>query len=338
VTTFAVRDTVLTGTPSSPTPTPDHPEDEPSSEPQPDTGLAAVLWHAGNDWNEAWQRRHHAAPDLLYHYTDAAGLRGIVQGKELWASNAAFLNDSTEVVYIKQVLQQVTAELQARYDHPIVGAFLALLDSTFHEIVVEGTEVFVSCFCENGDLLSQWRGYPPSGGGYAIGFRSEVIARGRLLHQIIYDLATQQQILRELLTTSCEYLAVSDDLTPEYVAKAVTLAMQMTTGNLAFCSFSFKHPGFSEEKEWRLIRVMVRGEEPPRGGTPLFRERGTGLLPYTDLPLERAGDTEPPIATVKVGPTAHPELAVSATRRLLESAGYANAAEMVTSSEIPLRV
>ncbi len=38
---------------------------------------------------------------------------------------------------------------------------------------------------------------------------------GRLLHQIIYDLATQQQIRRELLTPSCEYLAASDNQTPE---------------------------------------------------------------------------------------------------------------------------
>jgi hypothetical protein len=58
-----------------------------------------------DEWDAAWQQRHiEADEEVLYHYTDAHGLLGIVQSRQLWASNAAFLNDSTEVTYIRGVL------------------------------------------------------------------------------------------------------------------------------------------------------------------------------------------------------------------------------------------
>src|SRR4051794_188276 len=39
-----------------------------------------------------------AEPEILYHYTTAAGLIGIVQSQTLWATNAEFLNDAQELL------------------------------------------------------------------------------------------------------------------------------------------------------------------------------------------------------------------------------------------------
>jgi len=36
---------------------------------------------------------------LLYHYTTADGLKGIIEKNELWATSAYFLNDSAEITY-----------------------------------------------------------------------------------------------------------------------------------------------------------------------------------------------------------------------------------------------
>jgi hypothetical protein len=316
---------------------PDEPN-QPEAGPQPDTGLQAALWHAGNDWNTAWQRRHAEPPDVLYHYTDAGGLRGILQSSTLWASNAAYLNDATELVYVKEILAAAVEELESEYETPIVRDFLQLLTKAFDTVVLNMYDVFVVCFCEQDDLLSQWRGYPPSGGGYSIGFRTEVIFESRMISRVVYDLENQRKILRSLLVPTCQLLASGDtETSPEYLSQAKRLAVEMTTPNLAFCSFAFKHPGFAEEREWRLVRVMVRGAEPPAGGTPLFRERGHGLLPYTVLDLEQVRDGEKPIATVTVGPTVHPELTSSATGQLLQSLGY-DVSEMVEASKIPLRI
>jgi hypothetical protein len=44
--------------------------------------------------------------DLLYHYTDAGGLMGILESQRLWASNAAYLNDPTELLHARSVYRE----------------------------------------------------------------------------------------------------------------------------------------------------------------------------------------------------------------------------------------
>jgi hypothetical protein len=41
------------------------------------------------------------APSVLYHYTDAAGLRGIVESQTIFASDVEFLNDAQELLYAR---------------------------------------------------------------------------------------------------------------------------------------------------------------------------------------------------------------------------------------------
>ena len=96
------------------TPTDDDP-------PQPDEGLAAEIWLAGRRWDEEWAERRAGPPPALYHYTDAAGLLGIVTHGELWASNAAFLNDTTELLNIQGVLKDVLAELETKSISALCG-------------------------------------------------------------------------------------------------------------------------------------------------------------------------------------------------------------------------
>jgi hypothetical protein len=43
-------------------------------------------------------------PDTLYHYTDASGLHGILENNSLWATHAAYLNDSQEFIYGMQMI------------------------------------------------------------------------------------------------------------------------------------------------------------------------------------------------------------------------------------------
>jgi hypothetical protein len=59
---------------------------------------------------------------LLFHYTTAEGLKGIIEQNELWASSAYFLNDSAEITYgygvLKQVLDQWILKPGDRRDVP----------------------------------------------------------------------------------------------------------------------------------------------------------------------------------------------------------------------------
>src|SRR5262245_50075307 len=53
------------------------------------------------------------APTVLYHYTDGAGLLGIVESQAIWASDVEFLNDAQELVYARDAFYD---ELQKRAD------------------------------------------------------------------------------------------------------------------------------------------------------------------------------------------------------------------------------
>ncbi|MCW5297735.1 DUF2971 domain-containing protein [Herbaspirillum lusitanum] len=73
------------------------------------------------------------------------------------------------------------------------------------------------CLSAEGDLLSQWRGYAQDGAGVAIGFSGEYLRSmgrqhnkgphgGFLLEPVIYDSATQEESLREIVEKISEHI------------------------------------------------------------------------------------------------------------------------------------
>jgi Protein of unknown function (DUF2971) len=311
--------------------------------PKPDTGLAADLWLADNAWKESWLARAADLPTTVYHYTDAAGLLGIIRTGQLWASHANFVNDSGELRYVDGLLEQVIAELSHEFDANLVHPYLSAIPGLFKEVVVDNFEFYIACFCEHGDQLSQWRGYPSTGGGYAIGFDPTVLGKGRLLRNVIYDVDEQRALLTAALRPACELIrdayALSYDAESEYIQKSAVMAAQAAVSSVAECSWSFKHPGFAEEKEYRLLRASANERDGRYRVVPKMRASLFGLLPYTTIDFVQPGaDAVPAITEVVVGPNQHPVQAIQAVRHLLAGAGYVNADTMVRESAIPLRV
>jgi hypothetical protein len=129
----------------------------------------------------------------LHHYTTLASLRGIVASNTLWATSYRFLNDSTEVIRIKNAMISIIAkrmtsscpeyllQVSSSEDHmpeadrlkAAAHAVAKFFVDRFHDFLFarEGhlrLEPFVASFCshradspydaEHG-LLSQWRAY-----------------------------------------------------------------------------------------------------------------------------------------------------------------------------------
>jgi hypothetical protein len=63
--------------------------------------------------------------EVIYHYTDAAGLFGIISNDELWASAPSSLNDASELSYGFQLLER---QWQLERKSPL-GPIRAWLDS-----------------------------------------------------------------------------------------------------------------------------------------------------------------------------------------------------------------
>src|SRR5258705_2955124 len=91
----------------------------------------------------------------LSHYTTADGLKGIIERDVIWATNYRYVNDLTEFLYANAILrEEIVARLPSasRLVHAVFDAILNTPD-----LLVGASDLFIACFCEDGDLLSQWR-------------------------------------------------------------------------------------------------------------------------------------------------------------------------------------
>jgi hypothetical protein len=278
-------------------------------------------------------------PERLFHYTSSEGLLGILEAADLWATDVRYMNDATEFEHGLGLIRDGLAPLMA--DHrPSVKTFAeaasGLLDGYRRNL-----NVYAACFCESGDLLSQWRGYSRGVGGFAIGFESRHFLP-RLtptfkLIKVLYDEQRQRELVGELIGGIVSTLAevkTAGAVGGDLAAEGAFGLVDWTFHDLAL---RFKNPGFSEEQEWRL--VLVHSSWPPDLARLVFRQRAAELFP--SMPLGLAGreseefEGRLPIREVVYGPSPHRDLVSETVLSLLSKHGYRGIT--VRGSAIPLR-
>lgn len=115
---------------------------------------------------------------ILYHYTDAQALKGVLENAALWATDFRYLNDSQELIYTWAVFVERLEELAAD-PRQECEAYRAQLEALSRMSAVDlmhfDDAMFVACFTELGDVASQWSGYGANGHGFALGFDAERI-------------------------------------------------------------------------------------------------------------------------------------------------------------------
>jgi hypothetical protein len=254
-------------------------------------------------------------------------LKGILESRCLFASQIHFLNDTQEFKYSFDILKKLTPEfkdrLQKKRAIPVppldteesLDLFYRTIERIYFEFdVLTRMPVCVFSFSPCGDLLSQWRGYCPSNGGYSIGFRPELLipwlkSNKLLLEPCIYDKTKQEAIIRE------EIVKKGDDLIKKLSAEPDNLEniMQKVTINFVMefsrIASKLKHPAFNEECEWRII------SEPIENNRMSFGLRKSIFLPYLELSF---ANVEPfPIDEIIVGPALEQRLAHSSLQQFL---------------------
>lgn len=290
-------------------------------------------------------------PARLYHYTTAEGLQGIVSSRTVWATNAAYVNDSSELTHGYRI---VKAWLEAKASGS-TGIARSLAEQTLSNMDAGRgiADVHLFCLTENRDQLSQWRAYAGMGAGYALAFDSASVlshqtrlttpgiagyvgsADGppRIEHllPVVYELDEQHQMIEAQFEIALEDLSgrgeVSGFLGP-LAQTSLLLSLALVDDVLMF-----KNPAFKEEAEWRGVFIRFDGmSRIPLG----FRSRGGLLVPYVALSLAGEGHSAaPPIVEVVRGPQIDAELAERSLRSFLRQSGYPP--EIVTRSAIPLR-
>jgi hypothetical protein len=116
-------------------------------------------------------------PARLFHYTSQEGLLGIISSRVVWATNLLYLNDSSELLYgftlARDVFKSMLADKNSKSVIDFLKQGLGLLDVS---ALLPNRDYYTFCLCQRPDLLSQWRAYAASGGGYAIGFEMHDLA------------------------------------------------------------------------------------------------------------------------------------------------------------------
>ncbi len=287
---------------------------------------------------------------VLHHYTDAFGAAGIISTHALWATAAQFSNDLSEIEYAASIGQEVIREtwkgMQNRspWEAVLDGCLMLLFDTSQHSF----DQTFVVSFCEDGDLLSQWRAYGQAS-GFSLAFRplckdgevGLVCKHGfrTMVRRVIYEPRKQRARLRFLLrrfiklVNEFSFKFKSAEGSDAFGELAALLALEITDWALAV-----KHESFSEEKEWRVVThpkpAFLSGMRSRDYQGISIRPTSRLLLPY--MTLESASGPRLPLIGVRCGPGQLQEQSSRAMKILLRKHGYNGRA--VALSGIPLRI
>ncbi len=291
----------------------------------------------------------------LFHYTDSAGLKGILDSGALWASSAAQLNDGSEWQYADELAEDVFAQN--------VRAAPRLLDEWRRRASNEKRHShppLVACFCDEGDLLSQWYRYAAKGQGFAIGFDLTRLNTDEYrIGRINYEPAKQRDAVERSIQ-SFLHACYTHSVEPERY-------LSLLNGRLQRILPWFKHRGFREEREWRIavraeLSDLIDEEEensneraefkrvkelqaripeyepshPPPMPVPTiesrlkFRTGQFGPVPYVEIPIRS-------IQSIRIGPSANRAAAEAGVRNMLNARGFDPSAINLSLSDIPLR-
>jgi hypothetical protein len=320
-----------------------------------------------------------AHPEIM-HYTSAAGLTGIIRSQSLWATHSAFLNDSTEIelffdTRLAKVLESgIRAELIESPDLRVLPEFAKSPQEADAAIVRYAQDMaeairnttnrfnqpYLVSFCalansrvRQDGLLSQWRGYGKDG-GYALFFDTKGLN----------DLLTSEVSnywYQHMQWGDVHYHQDDNDLVdaePEIIESENTLRhairafikrpspeeLESTFEPVTTLSCLFKHWGFHEEREVRVIAIPPNAELIQEGRaagesrtvrSPKTFLRGGTPVPYLELfASAKNGEqaTRLPITRILVGPHPQSELRRRAVLEMLEAQGIT--AE-VAVSQIP---
>lgn len=272
-------------------------------------------------------------PEHLYHYTDLNALISILKSGEFWLTNVNFLNDHTEYTvgrkYVKEKLDEFVKKVTQGITGVTLGYDFKFVDALFDQ------PVYLTSFCLEKDLLSQWRGYCPQSGGYAVEFAGQTIANSIVRHSdsafliCNYDKTSSQSHLDNAVLEVVKIL--TEAITKKKMNNKDELLKDVERLNyVLFSTLLQKHEKYSEEREVRLACQSAKREKK-------FRVKNSILVPYVPLAFDVNSITK-----IIIGPMADQALAEKGLEQYLESLVSAEGSPLkgipkIERSDIPLR-
>jgi hypothetical protein len=293
---------------------------------------------------------HHDIPPQLFHYTDAGGIKGILETCELWAMHSSCLNDSSEIRHGGELaiesLNDALAESTVATKSIIELAIRSIESSLDPWPPNHFLQAFVACLSEDGDMLNQWRSYAANGDGYSIGFESSGLSAAikrdipnsssrACIYRVEYDLPVQKSLIQNIVRRILQNFAASPKRCDPRVAASLICE------RIGWLQVFFKNPAFREEREWRIV-VSITGGAFQR---PEIRSRikNQSIVPFLAIPI---GDESRrmPLSRILCGPKNRSQFTGQLEKSsdlglfwLLERLGYDPILDLLGRSAIPYR-
>lgn len=247
-------------------------------------------------------------PPTLYHYCSEDTFRAILTSRVVRLSSHQWTNDSAEDRWIDDLVDNHAQMQTSQSARELVGA----IREAFH---LNKQELFLACFSQQGDLLSQWRSYADDGAGLSIGVRPDYFGFSRHLScmgetydltlglsPVMYERQQQQYHAAQLIEQAIASVTGGKDR---------GTAVADTAFRLRQISTIAKNDAFSEEQEWRIIYSPIQlvdrlGNGKILGPLTQIQSRPTAwcaecFVSFFDLPIAREGG-DGAISEVITGP------------------------------------
>ena len=283
----------------------------------------------------------------LYQYSNAAGLKGIFDSRQMWFTDYRFLNDPSELSHGMDMAKDMLRNAKTGADRR-VGLFLDCVADLYSQDNVDSTlAFFVASFSRARDDLGQWRSYADNGRGFSVGFAPKMFRiqddpspspdENAYLGPVLYKVPDVLSRHRLAIDQATGIFLSAAEAEAELMRDGaigypfmLELAKHLIAAPLIWNALTSKHPAYEHEQEVRLVMVGIADKLAPFVKT---RARGSDLVPYIPHPW----DVREPGAIVEilVGPAAPPD-AEDAVKALL--AGYGITGVDVERSDIPYRV
>jgi hypothetical protein len=315
-----------------------------------DIKLPPPLASAIRDFN-SWSRDQLLAADTvssittpLYHYTDAGGLKGIIENQEIWFTSYLHLNDPSELRFGMDIASTVLKEFGDAQGGP-AKFFCDVTNDLFrHENVGSAFEFCVASFSRNRDDLGQWRAYASNGRGYALGLAPSLFQvedkPNRKPHEnifvspVLYGEAAGrsrvtgaiQQAIAIITRHKCVAICREDrDAGKSFIREIANLLL---ADHLIWHSLTVKHEAYKHEEE---VRLIILGQKKDLAPYITTRTRGSDLVPFikSAMAVRVPGN----IVEIVIGPAAR-ATAEDGLKTMLSSLGVSPDG-LLCSSKIP---
>ena len=267
-------------------------------------------------------RMEPGTPKYLYHYTDSAGIIGILTNKKIWLSNLYFMNDSSELELTKKLFTESIIEQNIITNKDRQSKFLSYINDYFYFRICSFS------LCENGDLLNQWQGYSGGVNGYSIGFKTYELKKietvSHRLYKCIYENKEQKELINQKIA-ELDIDKINDISEDDIWHFSIDTSVKM----ISYAPI-IKNENFKVEEEWRFII-----KEFDEADTNYKFRSSSGILPYYELDITK--NIGKLIDHFYIGPCTDKIKTKHGLKELLRKSGYKNPDSMIRISNIPYR-